>query len=78
MKIPLYAMIGTSLAFLINYSFIDVFEFTLEMVHYEFCKRRKDTFVPLVVSNLQHYFLLVCTICMGILFGSMYGAVDFE
>ena len=77
-KIPLYGMIGASLAFMIFYTIVDMIEVTMEFWDFDICKKAKADHVPLVVSNLQHYFLLLATLCMGILFGVMFGAVDIE
>ena len=77
-KIPLYAMIGASLAFLINYSIVDMIEVTMDFYHFDMCGKAKSDYVPLVVSNVHHYFLLLATMGMGVLFGTMFGAVDIE
>ena len=71
-------MVACSLTFAVNYTIIDMLELTLDFIHNDICRKGKDTFTPLVVSNLQHYFLLVATLVLGLLFGSMYGAVDIE
>ena len=78
MKIPLYAMIGSSLAFAVNYTVVDVVIILLEFCHYDLRKRSKAEYTPLVVSNLQHFFLLIATVILGVIFGALYGLTDIE
>ena len=78
LKIPIYAWLGCSLSFTVNYTSIDMIETTKDWWHFYVCKREQRVYIPLVVSNLQHYLLLVASIMIGILYGAGYGFVDIE
>ena len=77
-KIPLYALVSTSLAFAIVYIFIDVIEVFLECYHFDCCRRPKSRFKPLVISNLQHLELLIATLATGFILGFVYSLNDVE
>jgi len=77
-KIPLYALVSTSLAFLIVYVFIDVVEVFMEAYHYDCCKKPSYKFKPLVISNLQHLELLIATLATGFILGLIYSLNDVE
>ena len=77
-KIPIYAWLGATLSFTINYTSIDMIENTMDWWHFYICKREQTNYTPLVVSNLQHYLLLVASIMIGIFYGAGYGFVDLE
>ena len=51
-KIPLYALVSSSLAFAAIYILIDFFEAVIECWHFDTCKRPKSSYSPLVISNL--------------------------
>ena len=76
-KIPLYALVGSSLCFAFVYIFIDILEGAIEIWHYE-CNRQKHTYTPLVVSNLMHLVLLIATLTLGLLLGLIYSIFDVE
>ena len=77
-KIPLYALVGTSLAFAVVYIFIDFIELCIEGYHFDCCKRPSSKYKPLVISNLQHLQLLICTLSTGLLLGFIYSFNDVE
>ena len=77
-KIPLYALVSTSLAFAIVYIFIDVIEVFIEAVHFDCCKKPSSAYRPLVISNLQHLELLIATLTVGFILGLIYSLNDVE
>ena len=78
LKIPIYAWLSCSLSFTINYTSIDMIENTMDWWHFYICKRQQSAYTPLVVSNMQHYLLLVASIIVGVLYGAGYGFIDIE
>lgn len=77
-KIPLYAFVSSSLAFATVYILIDVFEAIIECVHFDTCKRPKSSYNPLIVTNLMHLVLLIFTLSLGLVFGTIFSFTDVE
>mmetsp|Transcript_58712 Transcript_58712/g.108299 ORF Transcript_58712/g.108299 Transcript_58712/m.108299 type:complete len:233 (+) Transcript_58712:88-786(+) len=71
MKVPLYMILGTSVAFALTFSVIDLVNYVLGFLQVSIAK-------PFVESAAQVYMVLVVALVMGGLFGLIFGIMDVE
>jgi len=71
-KIPLYAILGISIAFSLVYSFTDILQYLV----FRCCRNTKFFSIPFAISHVR---LLMCTasIC-GLYYGWIFGILDSE
>lgn len=70
-KVPLYTILGVSVAFALTFSLVDV-------VNYLFSFFQSSVSKPLVESREQAYMVLFFTLVMGGVFGCIFGMMDVE
>lgn len=70
-KVPLYTILGVSVAFALTFSLVDV-------VNYIFSFFQPSVSKPLVESREQAYMVLLFTLVMGGVFGCIFGMMDVE
>ncbi|OEH78433.1 uncharacterized protein LOC34617344 [Cyclospora cayetanensis] len=70
-KVPLYTILGVSVAFALTFSLVDV-------VNYLFSFFQSSVSKPLVESREQAYMVLFFTLIMGGVFGCIFGMMDVE
>ncbi|CDI78101.1 hypothetical protein, conserved [Eimeria acervulina] len=70
-KVPLYTVLGVSVAFALTFSLVDV-------VNYLFSFFQSSVAKPLVESREQAYMVLFFTLVMGGVFGFIFGLMDVE
>lgn len=71
MKVPLYAILGTSVAFALTFSVVDLVNYVLGFLQVSIAK-------PFVESASQVYLVLTVALVMGGLFGLIFGIMDVE
>merc|ERR1719251_469814 len=71
MKVPLYMVLGTSVAFALTFSVVDLVNYILGFLQVSIAK-------PFVESASQVYMVLVTALVMGGLFGLVFGIMDVE
>lgn len=70
-KVPLYTILGTSVAFALTFSIVDTLNYALGFLQVSMAK-------PLVESQMQVYTVLIAALVMGALFGLIFGIMDVE
>lgn len=70
-KVPLYSMLGISIAFALTFSLIDLINYLIGFIQGSITR-------PLIESKAQVYLILVFTITMGAIFGFIFGLLDVE
>lgn len=70
-KVPLYMMLGTSVAFALTFSVVDLLNYVLGFLQVSVAK-------PFVESANQVYMVLATALIMGAVFGCIFGALDVE
>mmetsp|Transcript_48352 Transcript_48352/g.144375 ORF Transcript_48352/g.144375 Transcript_48352/m.144375 type:complete len:233 (-) Transcript_48352:37-735(-) len=71
MKVPLYVILGTSVAFALTFSVVDLVNYILGFLQVSIAK-------PFVESASQVYMVLTTALVMGGLFGLIFGIMDVE
>jgi len=71
MKVPLYVILGTSVAFALTFSVVDLVNYILGFLQVSVAK-------PFVESASQVYMVLTTALIMGGLFGLIFGVMDVE
>merc|ERR1719387_1996943 len=71
MKVPLYAILGTSVAFALTFSVVDLVNYVLGFLQVSIAK-------PFVESASQVYMVLTVALAMGGIFGLIFGVMDVE
>jgi len=71
MKVPLYMILGTSVAFALTFSVVDLVNYILGFLQVSIAK-------PFVESASQVYMVLTTALIMGGLFGLIFGVMDVE
>lgn len=71
-KVPLYVMLAISLSFAVSFSLIDLLNLYTE------CGRSAARSSPLVSSPSQITLVLLGAVCMGSIFGYLFGIMDVE
>jgi len=71
MKVPLYMILGTSVAFALTFSVVDLVNYILGFLQVAIAK-------PFVESASQVYMVLFSALIMGGLFGLIFGVMDVE
>jgi len=71
MKVPLYVILGTSVAFALTFSVVDLVNYILGFLQVSVAK-------PFVESAAQVYMVLATALVMGGLFGLIFGCMDVE
>merc|ERR1712045_651372 len=71
MKVPLYMILGTSVAFALTFSVVDLVNYILGFLQVSVAK-------PFVESAAQVYMVLITALIMGGLFGLIFGVMDVE
>merc|ERR1711937_448754 len=71
MKVPLYAILGTSVAFALTFSIVDIVNYVLGFLQVSIAK-------PFVESASQVYMVLTVSLIMGGIFGLTFGVMDVE
>lgn len=71
MKVPLYVLLGTSVAFALTFSVVDLVNYILGFLQVSIAK-------PFVESTSQVYMVLATALAMGALFGFIFGVMDIE
>mmetsp|Transcript_24133 Transcript_24133/g.39319 ORF Transcript_24133/g.39319 Transcript_24133/m.39319 type:complete len:232 (+) Transcript_24133:42-737(+) len=71
MKVPVYTILGTSVAFALTFSVVDLVNYVLGFLQVSVAK-------PFVESAAQVYMVLACALIMGGLFGLIFGVMDVE
>merc|ERR1712129_641312 len=69
LKVPLYAILGTSVAFALTFSVVDLVNYILGFLQVAIAK-------PFVESAAQVYMVLTTALIMGGLFGLIFGIMD--
>lgn len=70
-KVPLYVVLGTSVAFALTFSVVDLVNYVLGFLQVSIAK-------PFVESASQVYMVLTTALVMGGLFGFIFGVMDVE
>lgn len=70
-KIPIYTILGVSVAFALTFSLVDVVNYLFSFIQSSISK-------PLVESREQAYMVLFFTLVMGGTFGCIFGLMDVE
>mmetsp|Transcript_15460 Transcript_15460/g.48660 ORF Transcript_15460/g.48660 Transcript_15460/m.48660 type:complete len:233 (-) Transcript_15460:153-851(-) len=70
-KVPLYVILGTSVAFALTFSVVDLVNYILGFLQVSIAK-------PFVESAAQVYMVLACALVMGAVFGLIFGVMDVE
>merc|ERR1712060_51710 len=71
MKVPLYMILGTSVAFALTFSVVDLVNYVLGFLQVSIAK-------PFVESASQVYMVLTTSLIMGAVFGLIFGVMDVE
>merc|ERR1712217_35719 len=71
MKVPLYMILGLSVAFALTFSIVVVLNYVLGFCQSSIAK-------PIVESSQQVYLVLVVSLAMGVIFGFTFGLLDVE
>jgi len=71
LKIPLYTILGISVAFALTFSVVDLINYVLGFL-------QSDVAKPLVESPRQIHLVLLVALIMGALFGFIFGVMDIE
>merc|ERR1719265_1487912 len=71
MKVPLYMILGLSVAFALTFSIVDVLNYLLGFCQSSIAK-------PIVESSQQVYLVLIVSLVMGVIFGFTFGFLDVE
>jgi hypothetical protein len=71
MKVPLYVVLGTSVAFALTFSVVDLVNYVLGFLQVSVAK-------PFVESPSQVYMVLTTSLVMGGIFGLIFGIMDVE
>lgn len=71
MKVPLYMILGTSVAFALTFSVVDLVNYILGFLQVSIAK-------PFVESAAQVYMVLATALIMGAVFGLIFGVMDVE
>jgi len=71
LKVPLYVLLGTSVAFALTFSVVDLVNYILGFLQVSVAK-------PVVESASQVYMILTTALIMGALFGLIFGIMDVE
>merc|ERR1739840_83845 len=72
MKVPLYMVLGTSVAFALTFSVVDLVNYILGFL------QASSIAKPFVESAAQVYMVLATALVMGGLFGLVFGIMDVE
>merc|ERR1712008_337041 len=70
-KVPLYTILGTSVAFALTFSVVDLVNYVLGFLQSSVAK-------PFVESAAQVYMVLATALVMGGIFGLIFGVMDVE
>jgi len=70
-KVPLYTILGVSVAFALTFSVVDLINYVLGFLQVSIAK-------PLVESTSQVYAVLMVALVMGGIFGFIFGVMDVE
>jgi len=68
LKVPLYGILGLSIAFALTFSTVDILNYLMGFLQQTVAR-------PLVESTTQVYLVLLCSIIMGAIFGITFGLV---
>eukprot|EP00448_Togula_jolla_P028726 CAMPEP_0170625556 /NCGR_PEP_ID=MMETSP0224-20130122/30823_1 /TAXON_ID=285029 /ORGANISM="Togula jolla, Strain CCCM 725" /LENGTH=167 /DNA_ID=CAMNT_0010952141 /DNA_START=193 /DNA_END=696 /DNA_ORIENTATION=+ len=71
LKVPLYVILGTSVAFALTFSVVDLVNYILGFLQVSVAK-------PFVESASQVYMVLTTALIMGGIFGLIFGVMDVE
>mmetsp|Transcript_56310 Transcript_56310/g.163321 ORF Transcript_56310/g.163321 Transcript_56310/m.163321 type:complete len:233 (+) Transcript_56310:117-815(+) len=71
LKVPLYVTLGTSVAFALTFSVVDLVNYSLGFLQVSVAK-------PFIESSSQVYMVLVASLVMGAIFGLIFGVMDVE
>mmetsp|Transcript_83714 Transcript_83714/g.240618 ORF Transcript_83714/g.240618 Transcript_83714/m.240618 type:complete len:233 (-) Transcript_83714:209-907(-) len=71
LKVPLYMILGTSVAFALTFSVVDLVNYVLGFLQVAVAK-------PFVESASQVYMVLATSLMMGAIFGFVFGVMDVE
>mmetsp|Transcript_39156 Transcript_39156/g.124477 ORF Transcript_39156/g.124477 Transcript_39156/m.124477 type:complete len:233 (+) Transcript_39156:63-761(+) len=71
LKVPLYVILGTAVAFALTFSVVDLVNYVLGFLQVSVAK-------PFVESAAQVYMVLATALAMGALFGLIFGVMDVE
>merc|ERR1712048_86749 len=71
MKVPLYMILGTAVAFALTFSVVDLVNYILGFLQVSIAK-------PFVESASQVYVVLATALVMGAVFGLIFGVMDVE
>merc|ERR1712113_317108 len=71
MKVPLYIILGTSVAFALTFSVVDLVNYVLGFLQVSIAK-------PFVESSSQVYMVLISALITGAIFGLIFGLMDVE
>lgn len=72
MKVPLYTLLGTSVAFSVTFSIVDLLNWFIGFLSVAIHSKN------IVQSKTQIHLILCCTLLMGGLFGFIFGCMDVE
>lgn len=70
-KVPIYCILGISIAFALTFSLIDLINYLISFIQGSITR-------PLIESKAQVYLILLFTITMGGIFGFIFGLLDVE
>eukprot|EP00922_Rhytidocystis_sp_ex-Travisia-forbesii_P033737 GHVS01050118.1.p1 GENE.GHVS01050118.1~~GHVS01050118.1.p1 ORF type:complete len:301 (+),score=49.25 GHVS01050118.1:283-1185(+) len=70
-KVPIYVLLGISIAFALTFSLVDLINYTMGLVQHTLAR-------PLVESKNQVYLVLCLSLVKGALFGLVFGVMDVE
>merc|ERR1712007_396979 len=71
LKVPLYVILGTSVAFALTWAVVDLVNYILGFLQVSIAK-------PFVESAAQVYMVLTTSLIMGAVFGLIFGVMDVE
>ena len=77
-KVPIYTIIGSSLAFLFIYALFDAIEISKSVIHTGLLARNSATHTPAILTNLLYLTMLCMSCVVGGGLGIVYGIADIE
>lgn len=78
LKIPIYMLLGASMAFIVIYTVFDLVEMVNTSVHYYVLSRGDYSYKPAILSNMLYLAMIIKACIMGGSLGIVYGVIDVE
>lgn len=78
LKIPIYMLMGASMAFIVIYTVFDLVEMVNTSVHYYVLRRGDYNYKPAILSNMLYLAMIIKACIIGGSLGIVYGVIDVE